>query len=303
MTPGPSQIPAKAELFKPMLPGFRFLFAAILLSMSLLIFALGAAALLRSAHEEFASNPSWRATPEVTFAQSSDAAPPVLAALRLELPAAEKSQGAPASAASAEDAAAREAPTGASEQIAASKPEESLPREAEKTQTANSEGRPGENIAVSEAAPASAQTPAATEPVQAVATRVAAAATIPATPGGDPPAAVRGDPIAAQFELVDAGAAAKIATLGGPPVDIEETQPKAKADTKAGTAKPNQSPADQDEAKKKAEAKRAANRRKIAAARAKQAAQQALQPLQPDPFFQQPAQGAPSARVPSTPRQ
>ena len=47
-----------------MLPGFRFLFTAIMLSMSLLMFGLGAAALLRAAHGEFASNPSWRAAPE-----------------------------------------------------------------------------------------------------------------------------------------------------------------------------------------------------------------------------------------------
>ena len=45
-----------------MLPGFRFLFAAIVLSMSVLVFGLGAAALLRAAHEEFASSaPLWRA--------------------------------------------------------------------------------------------------------------------------------------------------------------------------------------------------------------------------------------------------
>ena len=44
-----------------MLPGFRFLFAAIVLSMSILVFGLGAAALLRAAHEEFASTPAWRA--------------------------------------------------------------------------------------------------------------------------------------------------------------------------------------------------------------------------------------------------
>ena len=43
-----------------MLPGFRFLFTAIVLSMSILIFGLGAAALLRAAHEEFANLPSRR---------------------------------------------------------------------------------------------------------------------------------------------------------------------------------------------------------------------------------------------------
>src|ERR1700761_5195222 len=68
-----------------MLPGFRFLFAAIMLSMSPLVFGLGAAALLRAAHESFASNSSWRATPEPTFAQRTEPGPSaVLATLRLD---------------------------------------------------------------------------------------------------------------------------------------------------------------------------------------------------------------------------
>jgi hypothetical protein len=67
-----------------MLPGFRFLFAAIVLSMSILVFGLGAAALLRAAHEEFASNPSWRAPPEAIFAQQAEAPGPVLAMLQIE---------------------------------------------------------------------------------------------------------------------------------------------------------------------------------------------------------------------------
>jgi len=63
-----------------MLPGFRFLFAAILLSASILVFGVGAAALLRATHEEFVVNPSWRNQPqEQVFAQP---APPVLAVLR-----------------------------------------------------------------------------------------------------------------------------------------------------------------------------------------------------------------------------
>lgn len=67
-----------------MLPGFRFLFAAILLSTSLLVFGLGAAALLRASHEQYA-NPSWRNGPqEQRFAQVSEPAPPVLAVLRAE---------------------------------------------------------------------------------------------------------------------------------------------------------------------------------------------------------------------------
>jgi hypothetical protein len=65
-----------------MLPGFRFLLAAILLSTSILVFGLGAASLLRASHEQYVSNPSWRNGPqEQVFAQASE---PVLAALRVE---------------------------------------------------------------------------------------------------------------------------------------------------------------------------------------------------------------------------
>ena len=77
-----------------MLPGFRFLVAAIVLSMSILVFGLGAAALLRAAHEEVASRPSWRAAPETVFAQQNEVTQPVLAMLRLE-PAAEPKGPAP----------------------------------------------------------------------------------------------------------------------------------------------------------------------------------------------------------------
>ena len=83
-----------------MLPGFRFLFAAIVLSMSILVFGLGAAALLRAAHEEFASTPSWHASPEPVFAQRTETPGsvtqgpvtqgPVLAMLQVEPPAAEE---------------------------------------------------------------------------------------------------------------------------------------------------------------------------------------------------------------------
>ena len=68
-----------------MLPGFRFLFAAILLSTSILVFGLGTAALLRATHEQYVSNPSWRNGPqEQVFAQGLEPAQPVLAALRVE---------------------------------------------------------------------------------------------------------------------------------------------------------------------------------------------------------------------------
>src|ERR1700761_6489691 len=79
--------PAKWNLAS-MLPGFRFLFAAIILSTSILIFGLGAAALLRTAHEEFASAPTWQPAPETRFEQTGDATKdatgPVLALLRVD---------------------------------------------------------------------------------------------------------------------------------------------------------------------------------------------------------------------------
>ncbi|UWU94631.1 hypothetical protein [Bradyrhizobium sp. CB1015] len=68
-----------------MLPGFRFLFAAILLSTSILVFGLGTAALLRATHQQYVSNPGWRNGPqEQVFAQAPEPAQPVLAVLRAE---------------------------------------------------------------------------------------------------------------------------------------------------------------------------------------------------------------------------
>ncbi|MBR0960186.1 hypothetical protein [Bradyrhizobium japonicum] len=68
-----------------MLPGFRFLFAAILLSTSILVFGLGAAALLRATHQQYVSTPSWRNGPqEQVFVQVPEPAQPVLAVLRAE---------------------------------------------------------------------------------------------------------------------------------------------------------------------------------------------------------------------------
>jgi hypothetical protein len=76
---------AEGGVRRSMLPGFRFLLAAIILSTSMLVFGLGAAALLRAAHEQFASNPSWHAAPEATFAQQqAEPVPPVLAMLHAE---------------------------------------------------------------------------------------------------------------------------------------------------------------------------------------------------------------------------
>lgn len=69
-----------------MLPGFRFLFATVVLAVSVLIFGLGAAALLRAAHEEFASLPSWRLAQPPPLAPQPELRAPVLAMLRIEAP-------------------------------------------------------------------------------------------------------------------------------------------------------------------------------------------------------------------------
>lgn len=69
-----------------MLPGFRLLFATVVLAGAVLIFGLGAAALLRAAHEEFASLPSWRAAAPPLPARIAEPPPPTLALLRVETP-------------------------------------------------------------------------------------------------------------------------------------------------------------------------------------------------------------------------
>ncbi|MDB5628503.1 MAG: hypothetical protein JWQ51_843 [Tardiphaga sp.] len=66
-----------------MLPGFRFLFAATLLTLSMIIFGLGAAALLRASHERFASLPN-RPPPPPPLTKLADAAMPTLSMLRIE---------------------------------------------------------------------------------------------------------------------------------------------------------------------------------------------------------------------------
>ncbi len=71
-----------------MLPGFRFIVMTLLLGTSVVIFGLGAAALLRATHEEFANTPSLRTlqqqVPTAFVERSIPAAPPTLSLLRVE---------------------------------------------------------------------------------------------------------------------------------------------------------------------------------------------------------------------------
>ena len=278
-----------------MLPGFRFLFAAIMLSMSLLVFGLGAAALLRAAHESFASNSSWRAAPEVPFAQHPDTTMPVLATLRVEPPAMEKLNdevtivAAPARAEPAAEPIRND-------QVAALKPAETLPAEPVKP------AEPAPPIPAAENPPAieTAPSPAASAPAASSAAEASVAgderkltiasvsetssiksepAAVQVTPPQSNLADTTSETMAAPATTpADSLAAVKIAPLGGPPVDVSDDAsaldirsvklPRARPDTSA--------------IKKRVQARRALYRRRLAA----RARLLALQQLQANPFGQ-----------------
>ncbi len=73
-----------------MLPGFRFIAMTLVLATSVLIFGLGAAALLRATHEEFVSMPSLRNLEQhlpATFAERfNPTGSPTLSLLRVDPP-------------------------------------------------------------------------------------------------------------------------------------------------------------------------------------------------------------------------
>jgi hypothetical protein len=260
-----------------MLPGFRFLFTAIVLSLSILVFGLGAAALLRAAHEEFASNPSWHAAPETTFAQQGEAIRPVLALLQVDVhavdtPKIENPSGdVPAALAGPPEQAAISSPPAEPEKVAALNPEGSSPEPAKAAIPT------AESPAQSEAAPAPADAPATVDPTKiatATETLPAANEAAPAAPAVAP-AAEQTPAAASPGSDV---AATKIATLGGPPVSIEP-----RPSGKAAGAKP-----DRNVVEKRLQARRAALRRRMAA-RARLAARQALLQQQAANPFLQPA--------------
>jgi cytoskeletal protein RodZ len=221
-----------------MLPGFRFLFAAVLLTVSLVVFGLGAAALLRSAHQEFATIPTRRAAPTV-FAQPPVEAPPTLAMLRVEAPAPTPETVAPpvVSVTSAAEQVPPIAAPAEPEKIAlpetaaplstlaaptvemtapvaaTPKPEVATKSEATKIE----EREPLTTVAV---APATSVEPVAAPPPEPAVVPAPAAATEVAA-GPQPTATLTDD---------DARlSSTKIAMLGGPPIDTESVPlPKAK---------------------------------------------------------------------------
>ncbi len=250
-----------------MLPGLRFLLAAIVLSISVLVFGLGAAALLRAAHDEFASTPAWRVAPEPKFARQNDVPKetpgeepmPVLAKLRLEPEPAQPptTDSIPATAAPAEPPAIAPMPDQA-EKITALEPPDKIPSEAAKPEI------PGPETSVQSEAPPDTPAPAPAEETS-IATKEQVLPPANEAVAPVPEAAIV--PPAADTDII----APRIATLGGPPV-ATETQPPAKA----ASAKPAP-----DARKKRLQARRAAERRRKAL-RARQAAQQQAA----DPFAQ-----------------
>jgi hypothetical protein len=247
-----------------MLPGFRFLFAAIILSLSVLVFGLGAAALLRTAHEQFVSIPSRRAPPEPVFAQRNEPPMPTLALLRFEPPVSEKAPDNAVTIALPEPVApaARtlDVTPAEPEKLAALGPEQPGPTELAKPDVPAVETAP-----VAVAAPSEAPAAASDE------VKLAAIAETSPSPSAIAPATAA-EPATQALSLEGNIAATKIATLGGPAVTIEQP-----ASVKKPGAKPDRSTA-------KKRAQRARERRRIAAARRALLAQQAAALQQANPF-------------------
>jgi hypothetical protein len=261
-----------------MLPGFRFLFAAIVLSVSVLIFGLGAAALLRTAHEQFASIPSRRPPPEPVFPRQNEPLTPTLALLRVEPEITEKVPDDVARTTILETVApavqaSEEAPAAAPEKLAALKIEQPAPTETMKPE-----------IPAAETTPAQAtppETPIAKEPIAKEEVKFAAIAqtTPPVTVATSPPAEPAPEPVAAAPSLAGNLAAKRIATLGGPAVTIEKT-----VTAKTTSAKPKKN-----RSIERKRVQRSKERRRIAAARRAQLARQAAAQQQADPFAPTPA--------------
>ena len=277
-----------------MLPGFRFLFTAVVLSMSILVFGLGAAALLRASHEKFASFPSLRPPPEPMFTRQNDLVP-TLALMRVDPAEVEKKvDDIPATAAPeiAPDilepaAQAPDANPAVSETLAAVKPEEPILVEAPAPEIP-----PTEAIAETPAAPAEIEAPVAEAeaPLEAIAAtpaaplpetgapaaeeeaKLAATAETPEPPAANAPPLA--EPATNVLSLQGNIAASTIATPGGPAVVVDE-----KTSAKTADAKPDSS------AVKKRISQRARERRRIARrAQLEREAALAAQQRQADPF-------------------
>jgi hypothetical protein len=264
-----------------MLPGFRFLLAAILLSVSILVFGLGAAALFRSAHEEFAANPSWRAAPEPRLAQSEETTRPVLAMLNVEPGASEPRAAELPGAARSLSGPAPVVPTVAAPQAESQSAAAPAAQEIPPTnESATSETPPADVLKPADTPPAMAalatEKPGVTDEVRLAPT----GETSPSATTTSPAAQETGIEATSELKPDPAGApesgsvSPRIATLGGPAVAIEADAAKKAAES------------DQEE-KKRLRAERTKERRRMAARRALLAKQAAAAQALIDPFGQQ----------------
>jgi len=259
-----------------MLPGFRFLLAAIVLSISILIFGLGAAALLRAAHEEFAGIPSRRTLPEPVFAQRSDTPAPTLALLRVEPAVVEKApeNAPPASAPLEQPPEAVPVPPVVMETLAALTTDDSAPPHTTKLEMPAA-------APSTEAAPVQAKTPA---PIDE--TKLANVEQVSQPAVAEMAAAVL-QPVIVPPATESMGVATRIATRGGPAVTVEAP----------ASAKPSRVKPDQNEIRKQQRAERAKEERRRHARRAWLLARQAAAALQ----LQQQQQADPFAPLPPQP--
>jgi len=254
-----------------MLPGIRFLFAAVALSVSILIFGLGAAALLRAAHEEFSSNSSWRTAPEPPMLAQQPDTRPVLALLRFDPPPGAREvradartnvtqQVSAATSAPAEPEAVVESPPDSQKVAALGVQENSTPAETPKVDATKVEavaaptaspddtttasvtatnppaaGTEARVATTEEAKPAASDTsPAAkTETTKSDTARsdTADAKTAEAEPAKPEPAT--SEPAKSEPISAPDSAARKVAALGGSPVAVEEASAKKDAGEKA----------------------------------------------------------------------
>ena len=195
-----------------MLPGFRFLCAAIVLSISLLIFGLGAAALLRAAHEEFASIPLRRPPPEAIFPQREEAGP-TLAMLRVEPPVVDEKAVQPPLADRLQDQPAIPAPTEVEKPVV--EPEKVAVLD---TATPVENAQPSEAPTSEAAAP---ETPIQADPADAPSAEPKLTAVAEMTPAlSNESAVTMSAQVTAPIDERTRIAETRIATLGGPPVSI-----------------------------------------------------------------------------------
>ncbi|MEZ5820744.1 MAG: hypothetical protein R3D82_08050 [Xanthobacteraceae bacterium] len=267
---------------EPMLPGIRFLLTAIILSASVLIFGLGAAALLRAAHEEVANIPARRVMAEPVFAHQPDAPAPTLALLRLEPVAPEKAPDTPpADTTTIPEPVAESAPVPkvetkrlaaltSDDPTTADTANDTTPAEATKPEiTAMPEGGSETSLAETPVSPpASAEASAPTE------ARLAALDTASPPPSDTQPVAF--EQIAPPAMTDTSLRTTKSAALGGPAAKAETTTEAKKAGEESDPA----------EIRRKKRAERARERRRQAARRARLAAQQAAAQQTFDPFSQ-----------------